>query len=86
MNVFIQSFTKLRIGVTTMPNELKPCPFCGGKATTSHGVAVTTEHFFFVSCEKCHSRTGNAYKWQYGENYEQKAIEAWNRRADNGTI
>ena len=61
--------------------KLKPCPFCGGEATTSHGVDDDTlEQFFFVSCEYCGSRTRKFHRYRYGEEYERKAIEAWNRR------
>ena len=57
-------------------NELKPCPFCGGKA----------EHEIFddgflvwcrVECKPCGVTLTVPYV--VGE----EAIEAWNRRADN---
>ena len=58
--------------------ELKPCPFCGGD-----GVIVKyklSEKIPFESwrayCPKCSHCT------YYRE--EKDAIEAWNRRADNG--
>lgn len=61
--------------------KLKPCPFCGGEATTSHGEDdYTLGQFFFVSCEYCGSRTRKFHRYCYGEEYERKAIEAWNRR------
>ena len=58
--------------------ELKPCPFCGGEAV------VTKHHNRFIdwylcSCPKCHiSQTGSEYGFRF------EAIEAWNRRADDG--
>lgn len=64
--------------------ELNPCPFCGGKATTSHGVAVSTNRFFFVSCENCGCRTKNFFEWHYGEQFEKMAVKAWNKRAERG--
>lgn len=59
--------------------ELEPCPFCGGEATTSHGSNAAGQ-FFFVSCEECGCRTRDFYKWFDSENYEIKAVEAWNTR------
>ena len=60
-----------------MANELKPCPFCGGKAwscTTYKFHAEKTR--YVVKCTKC-----NAIM----EYRSRKAVEeAWNRRADNG--
>lgn len=51
-----------------MSDELKPCPFCGGKAEIISGVG-----FFCVSCSSCCGET-NLY------NTEQDAIIAWNKR------
>lgn len=79
--------------------ELKPCPFCGGKATVqgkhteiydawaNHPVLRAK---YRVGCEKC-----GIYFWQWHEiqltdgqpavikNGYGEAVEAWNRRADN---
>ena len=55
-----------------MIEELKPCPFCGGDAE------ITKWHEgYFVECKKqrCGGTIG-AYK------AKQKAIEAWNTRAE----
>ena len=52
-----------------MSDELKPCPFCGGKAEIISGVG-----FFCVSCSFCCGET-NLY------NTKQDAIYAWNKRA-----
>lgn len=63
-------------------NELKPCPFCGGKAIdvceegNFFGKAAYSRTYRFVRCRKCNARTG-----VYGT--RPKAIEAWNRRTDN---
>lgn len=61
-----------------MENELKPCPFCGGKAvfdTVSPGAGNPRG---FVRCEnRCCEMCFVLNKHQ--------AIEAWNRRCNNGT-
>lgn len=59
--------------------ELKPCPFCGGKATFVYEMPQGT-----MMCRKCGARVAI-----FSDAYEQgdcrdKAIEAWNRRVDNG--
>ena len=51
--------------------DLKPCPFCGGKAK-SKGYQIG----FRVMCPEC---GGRAKLFSTAE----EAIEAWNRRADN---
>lgn len=65
--------------------ELKPCPFCGGEAKT-YCVGTEVEYtgsftdsvtHHLVICTKCDANTGNY-------DTEEKAIERWNRRADNG--
>ena len=62
-----------------MPNELKPCPFCGGKAEAwvefihheSYGQDEVTMHH--CGCKKC-----NIYSnWPW---WREGAIIAWNRR------
>lgn len=51
--------------------ELKPCPFCGGKAAR----AVTDLYFWAIRCGKCGAENGN-------HDTQQEAIEAWNIRAE----
>lgn len=58
--------------------ELKPCPFCGGDATT-----VFYTGYIYVSCENC-GATSEMVK--VSKEYcaaEKEAAEAWNRRAEN---
>ena len=59
--------------------ELKPCPFCGGKALLGFSRDEHLNERHYVICEsiiKCGCLT------QYC-NSKDKAKELWNRRADN---
>ena len=62
-------------------DELKPCPFCGGKAHLEHD--YTGDGFSYVCCEKC-----GLHSVSFVRSFEQasdlRAIEYWNRRADDG--
>lgn len=53
-----------------MSEELKPCPFCGGK-----NMRIWNTSTPWVSCDDCLANTA------YGETKEE-AIEQWNRRAN----
>lgn len=57
--------------------KLKPCPYCGGEVEIF--IAPIKNTYMFV-CGKC-----GADVCFYGAEYGQKAVEAWNRRADNET-
>ena len=66
--------------------ELKPCPFCGGKAkiyaTTTRTYPDHGKHYCY--CEKCLA-TGRSFSdFENDGSSVFKAIEAWNRRVDNG--
>lgn len=80
-----------------MPNELKPCPFCGGEAKIGDYMTYSYagKH---IKCTKCSARSGfvliNAPKLigdgilDESTRYTKEeaieiAIEAWNRRVDN---
>lgn len=58
--------------------ELKPCPFCTSKNV---GLVDSITNFyvpvFYVICFDCQCRGAS-------KRDKEKAIEAWNRRADNG--
>ena len=51
--------------------DLKPCPFCGGKAEVF--IDATKYYKHFVSCLKCGMRTPC-------EHIEAIAVSIWNRR------
>ena len=60
-------------------SDLKPCPFCGGKARRVYEPEVIEEYTgkkwaYTVSCERCAASTGLCYT-------REQADEAWNRRA-----
>lgn len=64
--------------------ELKPCPFCGGKAKIA---AATTRTYpnhckHYCYCSKCYS-SGQSFA-DYNDDGSSlfKAIEAWNQRAE----
>ncbi|MBQ1453756.1 MAG: Lar family restriction alleviation protein [Ruminococcus sp.] len=57
-----------------MNNELKPCPFCSGKVNKKISPMFGTVMFV---CERC-----GADVCFYGAEFGEKAIEAWNRRAE----
>ena len=73
--------------------ELKPCPFCGGKPylETRHRAFINakTTRVAFVRCTECEARTQRVPLTDFGcTSYSfkanEKAIEAWNRRAEDG--
>lgn len=58
--------------------ELKPCPFCGGKPFISARLPYFGETLTVaVVCENCNAASKHKIK-------EEEAIEAWNRRAEDG--
>lgn len=67
--------------------ELKPCPFCGGKAklhaTTTRTYPNHCKHYCY--CEKCYA-TGQSFSdFEDDGSSVFKAVEAWNRRVSDDT-
>ena len=58
--------------------ELKPCPFCGGKAKTAY--AINDYNRWGVYCKHCGCSV-EIEDWKGVEDTEENAVEAWNRRA-----
>lgn len=56
-----------------MMPELKPCPFCGGKARLNQAY----DGSFCVQCTKCGNGT-------LMEKTKETVIKKWNRRATDG--
>lgn len=56
---------------TEVEEELLPCPFCGGKAST---VEMLNGDAVAVLCKGCHTTSRNC-------NTKEDAISAWNRRS-----
>ena len=54
--------------------ELKPCPFCGGKANIMRFSIISGAYCF---CMGCHVKMPNSLT-------REEAIEAWNRRSEDG--
>ena len=54
--------------------ELKPCPFCGSLDVS--GTQHLNPNNYEIICMNCFARMVRTAK--------RKAVEAWNRRCDNG--
>ena len=58
--------------------RLKPCPFCGGKARMVESVLPG----FYVACSNVFKCGGRQEQFDT----EAEAIEAWNRRNEDGKV
>lgn len=63
-----------------MTEQLKPCPFCGGNNMDIEEFTIdfAFDIGYIIRCRDC----GCTLK-SIENNSEQKAIEAWNRRAND---
>ena len=71
----------LKKGLIDTMIELKPCPFCGGKALLSHdhaGIGAS-----YIRCEKCGLESIRFLK-SFEIASDDKAVEFWNRRVNDG--
>ena len=74
--------------------ELKPCPFCGGKAirhflVSRYGSGNTAQRIYeirdfgsgkgHIECQRCHIKQANDYSTM------TSAERAWNRRANDAS-
>ena len=60
--------------------QLKPCPFCGGKVNTTWN----TKYDWQIACENESCFLHEDVILYKAFETEEAAVEAWNRRADNG--
>ena len=59
--------------------DLKPCPFCGGKAILAHDLMGTDASY--IKCEKCGLESIRFIKsFEVASDYQ--AIKYWNRRVN----
>lgn len=56
--------------------ELKPCPFCGGEAVC-YGGSLEDNNRVYIAC------VNHCVEQRHIRNKDE-AIEAWNRRAEDG--
>jgi Lar family restriction alleviation protein len=75
--------------------KLKPCPFCGGENIDFSMKTTNSGYHATMYCRKCHcygarvlvhptERTWDGIR--RNASYKGKAIEAWNRRADDKNL
>lgn len=63
--------------------ELKPCPFCGGKAKMHTGVtlSVPKRSLAYCYCMRCQATSAHYEDRKQDGTFLKEAIDAWNRRA-----
>ena len=60
--------------------ELKPCPFCGGRATVVEHIYYGFQNRYGVVCLDCYAETRQVL------HSKDAAIAGWNRRADANSL
>ena len=58
--------------------ELKPCPFCGGRAKILATPSINLMPHYFATCLSCGAEMPRVYRTK------EAAAEPWNRRVSNG--
>lgn len=63
--------------------ELKPCPFCGGEATSIFGIMIDGKQseWNVIKCKNPKCRIQPSTDWHKSKSV---VVREWNRRADNG--
>lgn len=64
--------------------ELKPCPFCGGTNIIYTDSADDKPNTHNIYCNDCGGGTANFSGCSSNEILKKCAVEAWNRRTENG--
>ena len=67
-------------------NELKPCPFCGGKMSMTYSSFDNMFHFYHRGkIVRCYAKEPIDFDGDYVHSLKE-AAEAWNRRANDEQI
>ncbi|KKL06393.1 hypothetical protein LCGC14_2596490 [marine sediment metagenome] len=65
-----------------MTEQLKPCPFCGGKGSMSKDYCPDGGGaFHFIQCSKCRAKGAEFYATETCPIFYGQVRDAWNRRA-----
>ena len=64
-------------------NDLKPCPFCGGKAKIVTDITKSVPNYptAYIECEICSASTCSIADLEWDGSFIWKVIELWNERA-----
>ena len=72
----------LKKGLIDTMDELKPCPFCGGRAEQFIRYMPDNTNYYYIMCSKCKASSNEFFSY-FGYEGMQESVEAWNRRVDN---